>query len=66
MANFDVTDQAIIPYFPYAGNWYDLMDENGETIINVSSTNDQVTLQPGEFKIYGNQSSTRVVAQLKA
>ena len=58
VANFDVTDQSIIPYFPYTGNWYDLMDENGETIINVSSTNDQVTLQPGEFKIYGNQSST--------
>ena len=47
VANFDVTDQSIIPYFPYTGNWYDLMDENGETIINVSSTNDQVTLQPG-------------------
>ena len=34
------------------------MDENGETILNITSTNDQINLQPGEFKIYGNQSST--------
>ena len=34
------------------------MDEDGETSINISSTTDQITLQPGEFKIYGNQSST--------
>ena len=34
------------------------MDGNGETTLNVSSTNDQITLQPGEFKIYGNQAST--------
>ena len=58
VANFDVTDQSIIPYFPYTGNWYDLMDEDGETILNVSSTNDQINLQPGEFKIFGNQAST--------
>ena len=58
MANFDVTDQSITPYFPYTGNWYDLMDENGEAILNVTSTNDQINLQPGEFKIYGNQAST--------
>ena len=34
------------------------MDEDGETILNVSSTNDQINLQPGEFKIFGNQAST--------
>ena len=34
------------------------MDDNGETTLNVSSTSDQITLQPGEFKIYGNQAST--------
>ena len=57
IANFDVVDQNITPYFPYTGVWYDLMDSEGETSINVSSTNDQIALQPGEFKIYGNQSS---------
>jgi hypothetical protein len=33
------------------------MDLDGESSINVSSTNDQITLEPGEFKIYGNQIS---------
>ena len=58
LANFDVVDQSIIPYFPYTGTWYDLMDEDGDTTLNVASTTDQITLQPGEFKIYGNQAST--------
>ena len=57
-ANFDVVDQAITPYFPYTGTWYDLMDSDGNTSINVNSTTDEITLQPGEFKIFGNQSST--------
>ena len=58
IANFDVVDQSIIPYFPYTGTWFDLMDPDGETSINVSSTTEQITLQPGGFRIYGNQPST--------
>ena len=58
IANFDVVAQTITPYFPYTGSWFDLMDIDGETTINVNSTSDQITLQPGEFKIYGNQAST--------
>ena len=58
LANFDVVDQSITPYFPYTGIWFDLMDSNGETSLDVSSTTDEITLQPGEFRIYGNQSST--------
>ena len=57
IANFDVVAQTITPYFPYTGNWFDLMDIDGETTININSTSDQITLQPGEFKIYGNQAS---------
>ena len=57
-ANFDVVDQAITPYFPYTGTWYDLMDSDGNTSINISSTTDQITLQPGEYRIYGNQASS--------
>ena len=34
------------------------MDQDGDTTLNVASTTDQITLQPGEFKIYGNQAST--------
>ena len=57
VSNFDVVEQTITPYFPYTGTWFDLMDENGESSINVNSTSQQITLQPGEFKIFGNQSS---------
>ena len=58
LANFDVVDQSVTPYFPYTGTWFDLMEEDGETTFNVASTTDQIILQPGEFKIYGNQAST--------
>ncbi len=58
LANFDVVDQSVTPYFPYTGTWFDLMDEDGNTTLNVASTTDQINLQPGEFKIYGNQAST--------
>ncbi len=58
LANFDVVDQSVTPYFPYTGTWFDLMDDDGETTLNVASTTDQIILHPGEFKIYGNQAST--------
>ncbi len=58
LANFDVVDQEITPYFPYTVTWYDLMDSSGNSFVNISSTNDQITLQPGEFRIYGNQLAT--------
>lgn len=58
LANFDLTAQNIVPDFPYTGTWYDLMDETGNTSINVTNTTATITLQPGEFKIYGNQTST--------
>ena len=71
LANFDVVDQSVTPYFPYTGTWFDLMDEDGETNLNVASTADQITLQPGEFKIFGNQASVslsnmeNVISELK-
>ena len=58
IANFDVTSQDITPNFPYTGTWYDLMDETGNTTINVTNTSSQINIQPGQFKIYGNQAST--------
>ena len=56
LANFDVVAQNIVPDFPYEGTWYDLMDDTGSTSINVSNTAATINLQPGEFKIYGNQA----------
>ena len=56
--NLDVVDNTVIPSFPYNGIWYDLMDEDAEESITISSTTDSILLGPGEFKIYGNQAST--------
>ena len=58
LSNFDLSTQSITPNFPYTGVWYDLMDENSENSITVSDTEASINLEPGEFKIFGNQPST--------
>ncbi|GAA3774130.1 hypothetical protein GCM10022271_02750 [Corallibacter vietnamensis] len=58
LANFDVSAQNITPDFPYTGTWYDLMDETGNTSINVSNTSTAINIPAGSFRIYGNASST--------
>ena len=55
LANFDVTSQSVTPNFPYTGIWYDLMDETGNTSINVTSTSNPISIAAGQFKMYGNQ-----------
>lgn len=54
IGNFGVTTQNIIPAFQQAGTWYDLLDNN--TTINVSNVNATISLEPGEFKIYGSNA----------
>jgi hypothetical protein len=46
--------------FPFTGNWVNLMDNVG---FNVSNTNQNVTIEPGGFRIFGNQQSTLNVNQ---
>jgi glycosidase len=58
LANFDVTSQNITPDFPYTGTWYDLMDDSGNTTLNVTSTTNPITIAAGQFKIYGNKAAT--------
>ncbi|MDR3272555.1 MAG: T9SS type A sorting domain-containing protein [Flavobacteriaceae bacterium] len=55
VANFDVTLQSVTPQFPLTGTWYDLLTN---ATLNVTSTGQSVTLQPGEFHIYGNKKNT--------
>ena len=57
IANFETSAQNISPLFPYLGNWYNLMDE---TVVTPTNTNSSytVTLNPGEFRIFGNQKAT--------
>ncbi|AUS04297.1 alpha-amylase family glycosyl hydrolase [Pseudotamlana carrageenivorans] len=52
ISNFDTADKTVNPNFATGGTWYDLMDETGNTSIQAT---DAITLQPGTFKIYGNQ-----------
>jgi len=52
IANFSVATLSINPSFPYAGNWYNLMDN---TLYNVSNTTATISLPPGGFRVYGNQ-----------
>ncbi len=59
LANFDVTTQNIVPDFPYTGMWYNLMDD---TSINVTDTAAPISLQAGEYRIFGNQQAVLAVS----
>lgn len=52
MANFSVSDLAVNPNFPYTGTWYDLMTN---TPVNITNSTASITIEPGGFRIYGNQ-----------
>lgn len=51
LANFNTTAQSVTTNFSIAGDWYNLMDN---TTFNGAS----VMLQPGEFRVFGNQPSS--------
>ncbi len=51
LANYTTAAQSVVPYFPYVGQWQNLMDNS---VSNVTSTTAPITLQPGEFRIFGN------------
>jgi len=57
VANFTTAVQNIAPLFPYTGTWYNLMDNT--TITPTSTTsNYTISLNPGDFRIFGNKSAT--------
>ncbi|GAA5099052.1 hypothetical protein GCM10023210_35970 [Chryseobacterium ginsengisoli] len=55
LANYTTAAQNVVPYFPYIGQWQNLMDNS---ISTVTSTTAPILLQPGEFRIFGNYAST--------
>jgi len=55
LANFSVANLTIVPSFPYTGTWYNLMDN---TSINVTDVNAVITINSGQFLIYGNKLAT--------
>jgi hypothetical protein len=52
IGNFGVTTQSIDPKFQKTGIWYDLLDNNAE--LSVSNVNQNISLEPGEFRVYGS------------
>lgn len=55
LANYNTSVQNVVPYFPYTGAWQNLMDN---TVSNITSTTAPITLQPGEFRIFGNYTGS--------
>lgn len=55
LANFTTSTQQVIPHFPYSGNWKNLMDD---TSLEVYDTASPITLKAGEFRIFGNTTSS--------
>ncbi|OIQ17630.1 MAG: alpha-amylase [Flavobacterium sp. MedPE-SWcel] len=51
LANFNTTVQTVDTFFPNTDDWYDLM--NDDAVISGSTTT--ISLEPGEFKIFGNK-----------
>ncbi|GAA6765034.1 hypothetical protein AAFH68_09680 [Flavobacterium sp. CGRL1] len=58
LANFDVMAQNVSTGFPYAGTWYNLMDN---TAINVTDVNVPINLPAGEYRIYGNKTANLAI-----
>lgn len=49
IGNFNIEEEEFIPGFNVTGKWYDYF--RGDSL-NVTSLNDEITLQPGEFRLY--------------
>ena len=62
IGNFGVTTQSINPAFQETGTWYDVLNDN--TSITVTNVNAMISLQPGEFKIYGNNQVVLAVEDI--
>lgn len=55
LGNFDVKAGAIISNFQETGTWYEFFTG---TSLNVTSVSQQITLQPGEYRLYTNKYIT--------
>ena len=62
LANFSVANLTIVPSFPYTGTWYNLMDN---TSINVTDVNAAITINSGQFLIYGNKLPTLQISDVE-
>jgi len=53
LANLSVATQNVTADFPYTGAWYNLMDNSTMSVTNTAM---QISLNPGEYRIFGNQA----------
>jgi hypothetical protein len=51
LANFSVANLDVVADFPFAGTWYNLMDNS---TLNVTNTAMNINIESGGFRIYGN------------
>jgi hypothetical protein len=51
LANFSVANLDVVSDFPFAGTWYNLMDNS---TLSVTNTAMNVNIESGGFRIYGN------------
>ncbi len=56
IGNFGVVPQDITPNFQETGDWYEFL--NGNLIHTVTNITDMISLEPGEFKIFGNNPTS--------
>lgn len=52
LGNFDVVTQTADPAFHHGGVWYEYFHDD---TLNVTNTNEGITLAPGEYRIYTDQ-----------
>jgi 1,4-alpha-glucan branching enzyme len=62
LANFDLSTKNVPTGFPYAGNWYNLMDN---TSIVVADVNAPISMAAGDFRIYGNKVASLAIANFE-
>ena len=54
LANFTLDSQNVVPYFPYTGTWYNLMDNSTMSVTNTAAP---ITIEAGGFRIFGNAAA---------
>lgn len=52
LGNFGLSDQPITANFQHTGTWYEFFSG---AELNVTNTSDQITLNPGEYRLYSDQ-----------
>jgi 1,4-alpha-glucan branching enzyme len=57
LGNFDVSDGSISPVFQSTGKWYEFF--TGDSL-NVTDTGAQISLQPGEYRLYTSKKLPRL------